>query len=127
MRTLAAEFPASFLSLRRERTQKAQLKAYAWCAEEQRAAFNWIAFFDHDEFLVLRAGPRGTRAPDLKALLNDYRHFPGLSINWILVGPSRRIRRPKAGGVLQARSPPAAPVQLGNRCMLATMPGRRTV
>jgi Glycosyl transferase family 2 len=51
---LSRAFPRSFLSLYSEREPQGQLKVYAWCAEEQRASYNWVAFFDLDEFLVLR-------------------------------------------------------------------------
>jgi hypothetical protein len=47
-------FPASFLTVRNEYEPKGQLKVYAWCAEEIRAMYNWIAFVDIDEYLVLR-------------------------------------------------------------------------
>lgn len=53
-RVLARAFPRSFLSLYSEQEPRGQLKAYAWCAEDQRASYNWIAFFDLDEFLVVR-------------------------------------------------------------------------
>ena len=51
---LGSEFAKSFLTLRAEPQKRAQLPVYAWCAEEQRHRFNWIAYFDVDEFLVLR-------------------------------------------------------------------------
>ena len=51
---LAAAFPSSFLSLHSEMEARAQLKVYAWCAEEHRASYNWMAFIDVDEFIVLR-------------------------------------------------------------------------
>jgi Glycosyl transferase family 2 len=50
--TLANEFSTSFLTLRQDDTPKSQLKTYAWCAEEQRTSFNWLAFFDLDEVLA---------------------------------------------------------------------------
>ena len=98
--TLASESSASFLSVRRELAPKAQLKAYAWCAEEQRHRFNWIAFFDLDEFLVLRPPNDGGDAPALKSFLDEYKHEAGLIVNWILMGPSGRETRPSEGGVL---------------------------
>jgi hypothetical protein len=51
---LAAAFPSSFLSLNSEMEPRAQLKVYAWCAEEHRVSYNWIAFLDVDEYIVLR-------------------------------------------------------------------------
>jgi hypothetical protein len=53
---LSKEFPASFLTLQIEEDEHAQMKAYAWCAEEQRRNFNWIGFFDLDEFLYVLDG-----------------------------------------------------------------------
>ena len=44
---------------------------------------------------------RGDR-PQLKELLNNYKATAGLSVHWILVGPSGRQARPRAGGVLRA-------------------------
>lgn len=37
----------------------------------------------------------------LKHLLNDYKWFAGLSVHWVMVGPSGRVQRPAAGGVLR--------------------------
>lgn len=36
------------------RGAQAQLAVYWRCVQEQRANFNWLAFFDLDEFLLLR-------------------------------------------------------------------------
>jgi hypothetical protein len=47
-------FPLSFLTVKNEFEPRGQLKVYAWCAEEHRVSFNWIAFFDVDEYLVIR-------------------------------------------------------------------------
>jgi hypothetical protein len=72
--TLTTTFPSEFLTIIEERRPKAQLKAYAWCAEEQRMHYNWIAFFDMDEFLVLRgndaADPSTGEPPKLKSFLD---------------------------------------------------------
>jgi hypothetical protein len=82
--------------------ENAQLKVYAWCAEEQRERFNWLAFFDMDEFLVIRDPDyKGDGPPDLKGFLNEFKMFPGLSLHWVFVGPSGWDRRPPSGGVLQ--------------------------
>lgn len=53
---LAESFPASFLTVRSEKRPRAQMPTYAWCAEEHRRNFNWIAFLDVDEYLVIQAG-----------------------------------------------------------------------
>ena len=31
-----------------------QRRAYKWCFEQHRADYNWMAFFDVDEYLVIR-------------------------------------------------------------------------
>ena len=51
---LDSEFDSSFLTLRSELMPHAQMKAYAWCAEEQRAHYNWLIFADLDEFLAVQ-------------------------------------------------------------------------
>jgi hypothetical protein len=43
-----------FLQLESEPKPYAQIKAYRKCIQEQRQNYNWIAFFDMDEFLVVR-------------------------------------------------------------------------
>jgi hypothetical protein len=53
---LKSEFPDSFLTLRSEAAPRAQMKTYAWCAEEQREHYNWMAFFDLDEYLIIQNG-----------------------------------------------------------------------
>ena len=37
----------------------------------------------------------------LPAFLDAYRQYPGLSVHWVLVGPSGRRNRPATGGVLR--------------------------
>jgi hypothetical protein len=58
---LSDNFPESFLTVHSESEPRGQLKVYAWCAEEHRRSFNWAAFLDIDEFIVLR----GECAPSL--------------------------------------------------------------
>ena len=50
---LQALYPKAFLTVRSEREARGQLKVYAWCVEEQRAAYNWLLFIDVDEYVVL--------------------------------------------------------------------------
>lgn len=72
---LRAAFPGAWLTVRVELQQYGQLKSFAWCIEEQRANFNWLAFFDLDEYLLIRRAP-GAAAdarPDLKGVLGGYR------------------------------------------------------
>jgi Glycosyl transferase family 2 len=101
---LTARFPASFLTLRSDTHAKAQLKAYAWCAETQREKYNWLAFFDVDEYLVFRgsAAPADPASPpDVRAFLNEYRATAALAVSWVWVGPSGRQKRAAGGGVLR--------------------------
>ena len=52
----------------------------------------------HDENLPSRcSGEPGA----LKAFLDERKYEGGISIHWIVVGPSRRRARPAAGGVLR--------------------------
>lgn len=53
---LAGMFSSTFLTLRTDTYEHAQLKTYAWCAEEHRHSFNWMAFLDMDEFLIVHSG-----------------------------------------------------------------------
>lgn len=86
---------SSFMTYAWEPYPQAQMMVYYRCMQ-QRHKYNWIAFLDSDEFLVVRQ-PNVT----LKALLNEYRHFPGLAVHWIMVGPNGRDSRPHHGGVLR--------------------------
>ena len=51
---LRGKFSPVYLTVAKEFQHRAQLSVYAQCIEEQRANFNWIAFLDLDEYLVLR-------------------------------------------------------------------------
>jgi hypothetical protein len=61
---LRAEFPSWFLTVQIEEMEHAQMKHYAWCAEEQRGNFNWIGFFDLDEYLYIN-GCAAAQMPSL--------------------------------------------------------------
>jgi hypothetical protein len=41
------------------------------------------------------------REKTLKSLLDDYKHFSGLGVHWVFMGPSGRKKRPREGGVLR--------------------------
>jgi hypothetical protein len=43
-----------FLQLESDAKPYAQIRVYNKCIREQRLHYNWIAFFDIDEFLVVR-------------------------------------------------------------------------
>eukprot|EP00892_Ulva_mutabilis_P000948 jgi/Ulvmu1/10854/UM007_0028.1 len=88
---------SGFLTYRTEARPRTQMKVYYECMHNNHAKYNWLAFFDLDEFLILRPGEE-QRLPDF---LDAYKQYPGLSVHWVLVGPSGRHTRPPAGGVLQ--------------------------
>ena len=54
LQQLRGEFSRHYLTISEVSQPHAQLPVYAQCIEEQRAHFNWIAFFDLDEYLVIR-------------------------------------------------------------------------
>lgn len=93
---LSHEFPASFLTLSSDPRPKAQLPVFAKCIEEERSNFNWMGFFDVDEFLVVR----NSQKKGLADFLDAYKHEVGIAVHWVWVGPSGRRRRPASGGVL---------------------------
>ena len=45
---------SGFVTYRVDNKPFNQMEAYLWCYEKYRHKFNWLAFFDADEFLVLR-------------------------------------------------------------------------
>ena len=98
---LWSHFPPDFLTLREEPMSNGQMKVYAWCAETQRARFNWLAFLDLDEYLVFQGLADPADPPEIHEFLDDFKDEPGLSVNWIWVGPSGRETRPEGGGVLR--------------------------
>lgn len=76
--------------------EKAQIKVFYDCARDNAHAYDWLAFFDVDEFMLLR------REETLKDLLDDYKEYAGLSVHWVIVGSGGRKTRPAQGGVLQS-------------------------
>lgn len=57
-----------------------QVDSYRWFLNEFRKRYDWIAFFDVDEFLVLK---KHIRVSDF---LCDYSDYAAVSINWMLFG-----------------------------------------
>eukprot|EP00892_Ulva_mutabilis_P011428 jgi/Ulvmu1/8658/UM046_0063.1 len=86
-----------FVTYATEAIARAQTKVYYDCMRSHYHKHNWLSFFDMDEYLVL------VDRPDLKLpeFLADYRSHAGLSVHWVVVGPSGQERRPAAGGVLR--------------------------
>eukprot|EP00892_Ulva_mutabilis_P000949 jgi/Ulvmu1/10855/UM007_0029.1 len=88
---------SGFLTYATDASDRAQLKVYYNCMLANHGKYNWLAFFDLDEFLLLGPGEQ-QRLPDF---LDEYKQYPGLSVHWVLVGPSGRRNRPESGGVLR--------------------------
>jgi hypothetical protein len=59
-----------------------QTKAYYDCAVKYKNEYKWIAFFDTDEYLILK------KHSNIKAFLADYDQYPGVGINWLCFGSS---------------------------------------
>lgn len=57
-----------------------QREAYNHFIKHNTNNFDWVAFFDVDEFLVLK------KHDNIKSFLSDYEEFPAVGINWVLFG-----------------------------------------
>ena len=66
-----------------------QLIAYNHCLKNHGDEFEWLAFFDLDEFLCLR------QDTDARVLMRDYEAFSALSLNWDAFGSSGHLSRPQ--------------------------------
>jgi hypothetical protein len=65
-----------------------QLVAYNHCLQNHGDEFEWLAFFDLDEFLCLM------QDKDARTLLRDYEQFSALSINWSVFSSSGKLGSP---------------------------------
>ena len=72
-----------------------QLFVYRQCIREFGEQHVFMGFIDSDEFIVLR-----NPADRLLDILERYRNYGGLTLNWMMFGSSGHITRP-AGGVLR--------------------------
>lgn len=57
-----------------------QVKCYNECYNEIKQDYNWVAFFDVDEFLVLK------KHKNIKDFLKSYTKYPAVGFNWCLFG-----------------------------------------
>lgn len=57
-----------------------QREAYADFLSKYREYYDWAAFFDVDEFLVLK------KHESISEMLNEYRFYNSLAINWVMFG-----------------------------------------
>lgn len=60
-----------------------QLEAYDDCLEKGRNSYDWIAFYDVDEYMIVNP-PGPTCIPQF---LIDYQEYPGIQIRWRLFTP----------------------------------------
>lgn len=66
-----------------------QLIAYNHCLKNHGHEFEWLAFFDLDEFLCLH------QDTDARVLVRDYERYSALSLNWDSFGSSGHLSRPR--------------------------------
>lgn len=57
-----------------------QIPAYNDFISKNNKTYDWVAFFDIDEFLVLK------KHKNIKEFINDYKDLPAVGINWVLFG-----------------------------------------
>lgn len=57
-----------------------QLNSYKHFINNNYGKYDWVAFFDVDEFLVLK------KHNNIKDFISDYSDFDGIGINWVLFG-----------------------------------------
>jgi hypothetical protein len=57
-----------------------QVKSYNNFIKHRSNEYDWAAFFDVDEFLVLK------KHQDLKSFISDYTDFNGIGVNWCYFG-----------------------------------------
>ncbi|MDR2161336.1 MAG: glycosyltransferase family 92 protein [Desulfovibrio sp.] len=69
--------------------QGMQLVAYNHCLKYHGSEFEWLAFFDIDEFLCLK------QDDDARVLLRDYENYSALAVNWNIFGSSGHINLPR--------------------------------
>ncbi|MDL2210079.1 glycosyltransferase family 2 protein [Desulfovibrio sp. OttesenSCG-928-O18] len=87
--TVADMYDAGMLDTYTIQGDNMQLVAYNHCLQTHGAECEWMAFFDLDEFLLLR------REEDARAFLAGYEDYAGLSINSNYFSSSGHLRRPE--------------------------------
>lgn len=70
---------------------KRQLVLYQWFAETYRGRYNWAAFIDLDEFIMLEDGYT------LDKLCNEFSDYPTVYLFWKMKGASGHLERPQCG------------------------------
>ena len=62
-----------------------QRKAYNNFILEHKKTYDWAAFFDVDEFIVLK------NHKNIKDFISDYINYPAIGINWVLFGNNNNL------------------------------------
>ena len=79
--------------------EAAQLSAYNDCYSKYGNEYDWIAFFDFDEFLTL------VKDKDIKSYLSHFEGFQGVKINW-MVHTDNNLIKSDGRGVLERFTTP---------------------
>lgn len=79
--------------------EAAQLSAYNDCYSKYGNEYDWIAFFDFDEFLTL------VKNKDIKSYLSHFDGFQGIKINWMVYTDNSLIKS-DGRGVLERFTTP---------------------
>lgn len=79
--------------------EAAQLSAYNDCYSKYGDEYDWIAFFDFDEFLTL------VKDKDIKSYLSHFEGFQGVKINWMVYTDNGLVKN-DGRGVLERFTTP---------------------
>lgn len=71
-----------------DKEKYSQVRCYNHCIQNDKDNFQWIAFFDTDEFIVLKDG-----STCIKQFMKKYENFAGLGINWKCFGSSGHLKK----------------------------------
>ncbi|MEX6779243.1 glycosyltransferase family 92 protein [Limnospira fusiformis] len=66
-----------------------QISAYEHCLKHYGRESEWMAFIDLDEFLF------ATEKNDIREVLEEFKDYPAVVVNWLCFGSSGHIKKPK--------------------------------
>ncbi len=66
-----------------------QMGAYEHCLQSYGKESEWMAFIDLDEFLF------PSEEDDLKIILDDFKDYPAVVVNWLTFGSSGHLKKPE--------------------------------
>lgn len=70
-----------------------QVVLYDYFAKQSKGVYDWVGFFDLDEFVMFAYGY------DLGRLCEEFEPYPAVLLNWKMMGASGHIKRPACGVV----------------------------